>query len=138
MAKASALERLLRRGLLILLVGLTAAIVYLWLSQRPSINEEQVFGRIYQASASRASNDLKIAKILGLPIHYSRQVSQYEFYYRDGHHHIRFQFPIAGPHGRALIRGTAVLLGKNWLVVTLVATFPGRLFQINLTPGIYT
>lgn len=138
MAKKKALKRLPQRGLLILLVVLAAAAVYSWLSERPSIDKQQIFARIYHASALRASNDRRVFLLLGAPVRSSAKVAQYRFYRQGGHRRIEFKFPIMGPRGAALVKGKAVLLGKNWLVVQLVAVFPGRSLRVNLTPGVFT
>lgn len=136
MAKASVLTRLLRRGLLIVLVALAAAAVYLWFFHSPG--NPHAFGKIYQASVARASGDLRVEAALGTPIRTNREAARHKFYTKDGRRHVRFRFPLQGPRRGAVIVGEAVMLNDNWLIVRLVATFPGHAFQINLTPGILT
>ncbi len=136
MAKASALERLLRRGLVVVLAALAGVAIYLWLFRSP--NEVHTFARIYQASAAQASGNFTLAAALGVPMHGDEVAAKYNFYSKDGHRHVRFQFPLAGPRRGAVIVGEAVMLGDNWLVVRLVATFPGHASQINLSPNVPT
>jgi|SRR5690625_254576 len=136
MAKASPLGRLLRRVLLIVLIAVAAAVVYLWFFH--STPNPHAFDRIYQAGVARASGDLRLEKALGVPIRAERKAARYKFYDKDGHRHVRFHFPLQGPRLKAVIVGQAVLIGDNWLIVRLVATFPGHAQQINLTPGTLT
>jgi hypothetical protein len=136
MAKASPLGRLFRRSLLIVLIAIAVAIVYLWFF-RTTPNPHE-FDGIYQASVARASGDMRLEKVLGTPILADRKAAHYKFYDEDGHRHVRFHIPLQGPHRGTVIVGEAVLLGNNWLVVRLIATFPGHAQQINLTPGILT
>lgn len=137
MAKPSLPGRMLRRGLLIVLVALAGAVIYLWLFRGPT-TDTQTFARIYQASVTRASGDYRLTAALGSPIRADTNVSHYNFYRKGGHRHVRFRFPLQGPRRATLIVGEAVLLGNNWLIVRLVATFPGHAIQINLSPGITT
>lgn len=136
MAKASPIGRLLRRVLLIVLLALAAAVVYLWFFH--TTPNPHAFDRIYQASVARASGDLRLESALGVPVQANRKAARYKFFDKDGHRHVRFQFPLQGPRRGAVIVGEAVLLGNNWLIVRLVATFPGHARQINLTPGTLT
>lgn len=136
MAKASALERLVRLGLVAVLAGLAAAAIYLWLFRSP--DESHTFDNIYQASVAQADGSFTLAAALGVPMHADKSAAKYNFYSKDGHRHVRFQFPLEGPRRSAVIVGEAVRLGGKWLVVRLVATFPGHVTQINLSPNIPT
>lgn len=136
MAKPSPLGRLARRGLVIVLVALAAAAVYLWTSQGG--DHGRTFARIYQVSLSQATGNLNLEATLGLPIASSQADAKYEYYSADGRDHIRFHFPVRGPRAAAMIEGEAVQLGRNWLIVELVARFPGQNGQIDLSPNIDT
>lgn len=136
MAKSSVLGRAARRGLLIVLAALAGAIIYLWLFRGPG--DTHNFDKIYRASVAQASGNFRLAAALGVPIQASEEAAKYHFYNRDGHRHVHFQFPLRGSKRGSLIVGDAVKLGDNWLIVRLVATFPGHAIQINLSPGTLT
>lgn len=136
MARTSPLERLVRQTLLIVLVALAAAAVYLWMSRGG--DEAQTFARIYQASVSQATANVELVGALGLPLRTSESDAHYEFYQRDGRRHVRFRYPLQGPRAGAIIEGDAMELGRNWLIVSLVARFPEQNAQIDLSPNINT
>lgn len=130
------LERRLRRGLMILLVALAAAVVWLWLFKRPG--EAQTFARIYNVSVTQATGNFTLEAALGTPITAGREQAQYHFYDEDGRLHVRFSFPLHGSHGDAMVTGQAVRIGGNWLIVRLVATLPHRGQRIELSPNVRT
>jgi hypothetical protein len=134
MAKKSLLGRFARRGLLIVLVALAGAVIYLWLFRGPA--DMQTFNRVYRASVAQASGSMSLAAALGVPLRADESAAHYKFYREEGIRHVKFRFPLRGPRRDSLIVGEAILLGHNWLIVRLVATFPGHAIQINLSPGI--
>ncbi len=136
MAKSSALGRAARRGLLIVLIALAGAVIYLWLFREPG--NTNGFDKIYRASVAQASGNFKLTSALGVPIQASENAAKYRFYTRDGRRHVHFQFPLRGSKRNTLVVGDAVRLGDNWLIVRLVATFPGHTIRIDLSPGTIT
>ena len=135
MGKKSRLERLLRRGLFILLVALAAAVVYLWMFR--GTDEAQDFARIYSASVTQASGNLTLEAALGLPISANESKASHKFYSEDQRRHVRFNFPLTGPRGTIVIEGEAIELGRNWLIVALDARFPNG-GELDLTSNVAT
>ncbi|HEX5314867.1 MAG TPA: hypothetical protein VFX38_08205 [Gammaproteobacteria bacterium] len=135
MSKRSSLERLLRRGLLVLLIALAAAAVYLWVYR--GSGEAQAFDRIYEASVAQASGNLRLEAALGVPIQASEQAASHKFYREDQRHHVRFHYPLSGPRGTVSIEGEAIQLGRNWLIVALQARFPNDA-TLDLTSNVAT
>lgn len=119
-----------------MLAGLAGAAIYLWLIRTP--NEAKTFDKIYQASAAQARGNFMLTAVLGVPVRGDESAARYHFYSKDGRRHVRFQFLLQGSRRRTVIVGEAVMLGGNWLVVRLVATFPGHTTQINLSPNVIT
>lgn len=136
MGRRSRLERALRRGLLIVLIALAAAVLWLWLARGPG--RDQTFARIYQVSLAQATGNFTLEAALGVPLEAARADASYHFYRAEGRNHVRFRFPLRGPRGAAVIEGEAVQIGRNWLIVHLVARFPLRGGEINLSPNIRT
>lgn len=120
---------------MIVLAALAGAVLWLWFANGPG--ERRAFERIYQASVSQASGNFTLDAALGLPLEASRADASYHFYRQDGRNHVRFRFPLRGPRGAAVIEGEAMQIGRNWLIVHLVARFPRRGVQVDLSPNIH-
>jgi len=119
---------------MILLVALAAAVVWLWLVERPG--EARAFERIYQVSVDQAAGNFTLEAALGVPIKAPGGHVQYHFYREDGRQHVRFSFPLQGSHGQAVVAGEALRIGGNWLIVKLVATMPHRGQRVDLSPNV--
>lgn len=129
------IERLVRRVLLVLLVGLAAAVLWLWLGGGPRGN--RAFDHIYKASVAQASGNFTLEAALGMPLRATRKDARWHLSHEDGRAHIRFAFPLHGPRGTAVIEGEAIQLGDNWLIVSLVAHFPGSGSEVDLSPNVH-
>ncbi len=130
------LEHLLRRGLLILLVALAVAVLWLWLGHGSARRE--TFNRVYEVSVAQAAGNFTLATALGVPLRASRQAAKYEFYHEAGRGHVRFAFPLVGSRGAAVIEGEAVQIGRNWLIVKLVARLGSHGVVVDLSPNVHT
>lgn len=129
-------ERMLRRGLLIVLTALAAAVLWLWFARGPG--ESKTFDRIYQVSLAQATGNFTLEAMLGAPLQAAPGAASYHFYHQEDHNHVRFRFPLQGPRGAAVVEGEAVQIGRNWLIVKLVARFPQQEGVVNLSPNIRT
>lgn len=136
MARSGRVERGLRRGLLLVLMALAATVLWLWLARGPG--ESQTFERVFRVSAAQATGNFTLEAALGVPLEPVRADASYHFYRADGHNYVRFRFPLRGPRGVAVVEGEAVQIGRNWLIVQLVAHFPRRGEEVNLSPNIRT
>lgn len=123
----------LRYFLIVVFAALAGAAAYLWLERAPA--EAQLFAHVYQVSLRQASGNMRLMAVLGMPLRASVAAAKYHFSHSGARARVRYEFPLSGPRGRVLIKGEAIALGKNWLIVELTAYFPNGA-EMDLTPNV--
>ncbi len=126
-------EGRLRYFLIIVFAALAGAALYLWLERAPA--EARLFEQVYRVSLRQASGNMRLMAVLGMPLKASVATAKYRFSHLGSQARVRYEFPLSGPRGRVLIKGEAIALGKNWLIVELTAYFPNGA-EMNLTSNI--